>query len=128
MALVIGKKETRKVRINFDEAGDLDKFTRHTADVEFKILAIDEVKEIEALGQKENEAYDQDALVSKIFDSIVSIEGLKDEAGKELLYSDEVRDALINTLWIRYPIMIEFWNVQSGTLSPKAYKQAKLKN
>lgn len=128
MALIIGKKETRLVRANIDEAGDLDKFTRHTLDIEFKVLSGEEVKEIEALGDETSELFDRDAQVEKIFDSIVKIEGLKDENGVALNYNDETREILISTLWIRYPIMGEFWKVQAGTLSPKAYKQAKLKN
>lgn len=128
MALTIGKKDERTIRANIDEAGDFDKFTRHTIDIKFKILPIDEAKEIEALGDKTSELFDEDGQVEKIFDSIINIDGLKDENGVALVYSDDVRKVLIETLWIRYPIMSEFWKVQAGSLSPKAYKQAKLKN
>jgi hypothetical protein len=128
MALVVGKKNERTVRVNIDEAHDFDKYTRHTVDIKFKILPLDEVKEIEAIGDKESEIYDSDLQVSRIFDSIVSVEGLKDEDGNSLSYNDDVRELLTSTLWIRHPIMSEFWKVQAGVLSPKAYKQAKLKN
>jgi hypothetical protein len=128
MALVIGKKNTRKIRVNIDEAGDFDNYTRHTADIEFKLLSAEDVKAIEALGQKDNVAFDEDLQVSMIFDTIISVDGLKDETGAALVYGEEVREVLIDTLWTRYPIMGEFWKAQAGALSKKAYKQAQLKN
>ena len=128
MALVIGKKKTRKFRVQIEEAGDFTEVKKHSLDVEFNLLPRSELQEIRDLANEENEGHDADLAVSKIFDSIRSLEGLKDEAGNAISYDDEYRQIIIDTSWISIPIIRAFWSVQSGTSQADAYKQAKLKN
>lgn len=128
MALVIGRKKTRKFRVQIKEAGDFSAVKEHTADIEFRLLSRSEIQEIRDLANEENEGHDSDLAVSKIFDSIVSLEGLKEESGEAIPYDDEVRQFIIDTPWISIPVMRAFWSVQSGVTQTDAYKQAKLKN
>ncbi len=128
MALVIGKKKTRKIRVQIEEAGDFAEVKKHTVDVEFKVLSKSEVQAIRDLSDEKLESHDADLAVSNIFDSIISVDGLKDEAGNAVAYDDEMRQVMIDTPWISVQIMRGFWAVQSGISQTDAYKQAKLKN
>lgn len=128
MALVIGKKDTRKVRVQIKEQGDFNEEKNHNIDVEYKILTAPDLKEIDLLGQVGTDSYDLDAQVALIFDNIVSVDGLKDEAGNVLTLTPEVKKHLQDTLWIRYAITRGFWSVQHGISQADTYKLAKLKN
>ena len=128
MALVIGKKKTRKFRVQIEEAGDFTEVKKHTVDIEFNLLSRSEIQGIRDLANEENEGHDADLAVSNIFDSIVSVDGLKDEAGNTVDYDDDTRQIMIDTPWISIPIMRAFWSVQSGTTQADTYKRAKLKN
>lgn len=128
MALVIGKKNTRKIRAQIEEQGDFNEVKKHNVDVEFKILSPADLKEIEAYGTQGSENFDPETQAEMIFDQIVSVDGLKDEAGNPIPYSPDVRKHMIETLWIRHPILKGFWSVQIGISQADTYKQAKLKN
>ena len=123
MALVIGKKNTRKIAVVAEEAGDLLKVTRHTFEVEYKILSKAEADGIRAISND-----DEDMMVNAIFDSVVNVTGVNDEHGQPLVYNAQLREALIEAAWVRYPICSAFWNIQNGVTQPEMYKRLKAKN
>jgi predicted membrane GTPase involved in stress response len=123
MALVIGKKNTRKIAVVAEEAGDLLKVTKHQFDVEFKILPKAEADGIRAISSD-----DEDMMLNAIFDAVVNVTGVNDEDGTPLVYDAQLREALIETAWVRYPICAAFWNVQHGITQPEMYKRLKQKN
>ncbi len=49
MALVIGKKETRKFKVTAEETGDFLEVTKHIFEVEFKIIPKNKLDPIRAL-------------------------------------------------------------------------------
>jgi hypothetical protein len=123
MALKIGKKNTRKVAVVAEEPGDLLKVTKHTIEVEYKILPKAEVDGIRAISND-----DEDQMVSAIFDAIVDIKGVQDDDGQAIAYDAKLRETLIETAWVRYPICTAFWNIQNGISQPEMYKRMKAKN
>lgn len=128
MAFIVGKKNTRKIRVQIEVQGDFNEVEKQNLDVEFKIVSIGEAKAIEKLQDQNDEGHDTEAAANAVFDAIVSVEGLKDETGASLPYDDKTRQFLIDTLWTRYPIMRGFWSVQLGTSQAETYKTTKLKN
>ena len=123
MALVIGKKNTRKIAVVAEEAGDLLKVTKHSFEVEYKVLSKAETDGIRAISSD-----DEDMMVNAIFDAVVNVTGVNDESGQSLPYNAQLREALIEAAWVRYPICSAFWNVQNGVTQPEMYKRMKHKN
>ena len=85
MALVIGKKATRKIKITAEEAGDFAEVTKHVFDVEFKIVKKEELDGI----RETSNAGDEDLAINLIFESVVGVTGVKDEAGADIPYSKD---------------------------------------
>jgi hypothetical protein len=128
MTLVIGKKDTRKIRVQIEEALDFAEVKKHSLDVEFKILKPAQTKEIDELQTSTSENFDFELATQLVFDAIVSVDGLKDEAGNALTFSDEVKTFMTEQMWIRLPIMQGFWAVQNGKSQADTYKTLKAKN
>ena len=136
MALIIGKKETRKIRVNLDEAGDFAEVKKHTADIEFKLLKKDDIEHIQEISRvyldetqtEKNPSYDAELALDLIFDSIVDVAGIKDDLGESIPFDESVRDYLKNTIWTTLPILQAFWSVQGGVSQNDHYKALKTKN
>ena len=123
MVLVIGKKNTRKIAVIAEEAGDLLKVTKHSFEVEYKVLSKAEADGIRAISSD-----DEDMMVNAIFDAVVNVTGVNGENGQPLPYNAQLREELIEAAWVRYPICSAFWNVQNGVTQPEMYKRMKQKN
>lgn len=124
MALVIGKKSTRKIKITAEEAGDFAEVTKHVFDVEFKIVKKEELDGI----RETSNAGDEDLAINLIFESVVGVTGVKDEAGADIPYSKDLVEILKDTAFTRTAILQNFWAVQGGITQPALYKALKAKN
>jgi hypothetical protein len=120
MSLKIGKKDTREIKVQFDEPGNLLTVTKHDAVVEFKVLSRQEYINI-------NDSDDKEGRIDAILDSIVNISGLKNEDGSDCVYSEDVGKALFDVSWIFVPLIQAWHAVQSGSTQSDYYK-AKAKN
>jgi hypothetical protein len=123
MALVIGKKDTRKIKVVCEEPGDFIAVTKHTFDAEIKILSKKDLDSLrEAIKQDDNESSAQ-----VIAEAIVDIDGVKDGAGVAMPFSPELVQTLRDTPWVWVELVSSFWVVQNGTTQPAWFK-AKAKN
>ena len=118
MALVIGKKETRTIKITADEPGDLLKSTKHQFEVEFKLIKKDEVENI----KQSYRNYDNDGADMAVLETIVDVKGIK-ENGNDVQYSaSTVGPALVECPWVWNAIVSAFYNVQAGVTQVDYYK------
>lgn len=122
MALVIGKKDTRKFKCTAEEPGDLLEVTKHVFDVEWKVLPKEKVNEVRSvLG-------DQDALDVELKAALVGITGVKDESGADVPFTAELKETLFGISWIYSALFTSFWEVQNGVTQAAHYKALKAKN
>ena len=119
MALKLGNKDTRTVKIDAKEPGDLDKTTAYSFTAEFKILSTDTWRA--ELGQKDR------LMIDAMLDNLVNIDGLVDEDGEPLSFCEEVKTAILDARWLHQPLIDAFIAVQGG-MTMKEYQAAKLKN
>lgn len=122
MALVIGKKETRKFKVTAEEPGDFLEVKKHVFDVEINVLPTSKVTEIRSV-LSEAELLD-DAIKS----NIVAVSGVKDEAGNDVPHSAQLLDSLFEIAWVRNALIQAFFNIQNGETQASVYKAAKAKN
>lgn len=120
MALKIGKKATREIKVLLEEPGNLLAVTKHDLVVEYKILPRQEYVNI-------CESPDGDGRIQAILDSIVTVTGLKNEDGTDAVYSEEVGKSLFEVSWIFSPI-VQAWHAVQGGTSQSEYYKAKAKN
>lgn len=124
MALKIGSKDSRKINVVAEEPLDFAGVAKHTFDVDFKILPkadLDGIRETMNSG-------DDDLAVELIFDSIIDVKGVKDDAGAEVPFNTDLLTVLRETAWVRSAILQAFWAVQGGITQPALYKALKSKN
>ena len=124
MALVIGKKSTRKIKVTAEEPLDFAGVNRHVFDVEFKLLSESELNGITEMSN----AGEEEVALDGIFGSIVDVQGVKDESGTDIPFSTDLVEALRETVWVRRAINQFFWSVQRGVTQPELYKALKAKN
>lgn len=120
MALVLGKKNTRKIKIIAEEFGDFDAvIARHSFDVEFKVMPNTDWME----------AVQSDALTADLAkENMVGVDGVKDELGNSIAYSAELKDALFNETWLVRYLNEAFMATQGGAKQSDLYKKEKRKN
>lgn len=119
MALKLGNKTTRTVQIDAVEPGDNDKITRHSFTVEYKILS----KAEWTAELKDNDR----TLIDSISENIVHIDGILDEDGNAVKYSEAVKEAVLAERWLYEPLIDGYLAVQGGKTMAD-YKKAKAKN
>ena len=122
MALVIGKKNTRKIKVTAEEAGDFLEVKKHVFDAEFNVLPTSKAAEIRAI------AGDAELLDDAIKSHIVSIGGVKNEDGTDAEFTPELVDALFEIAWVRNALIQAFFNIQNGETQAAVYKAQKAKN
>ena len=120
MALILGKKHTRKIKVVAEELGDFDAVVaRHSFDVEFRIMP----------NADWMDAVSGDAMLADLArENMVGVDGVKDEAGNPVPYSDELKAALFNETWLVRHISEAFMAVQGGGKQADLYKREKRKN
>ena len=124
MALVIGKKTTRKIKVTAEEPLDFAGVNKHIFDVEFKLLSETDLNGIADMSN----AGEEEVALDGIFGSIVDVQGVKDETGADVPFSKELVQVLRDTVWVRRAINQFFWSVQRGVTQPELYKAMKAKN
>ena len=119
MALVLGKNKTRKIKVLAEQIGDFDVVVRHNFDIEFKIMPNTDWLD----------AVHCDMAISDLArESMISIEGVADEQGNPIAYSEELKAALFNETWLVKYINEAWLAVQGGTKQTELYKKEKRKN
>lgn len=120
MALVLGKKNTRKIKIIAEQIGDFDAVVaRHSFDVEFKIMP-----NTDWLDAVHSEAMTADLAR----ENMIGVDGVTDELGNPIAFSEELKTALFNETWLVKYLNEAFMTTQGGTKQTELYKQAKRKN
>ena len=122
MALVIGKRSTRKFKVTAEEPGDLLEVTKHNFDVEWSVLTKDKVNEIRSI------LGDQEAVDTEIKAALVNVSGVKLEDGSDVEFTPELKEILFNTSWVYSALFTSFWEVQNGVTQAAHYKALKAKN
>ncbi|MDI1231332.1 MAG: hypothetical protein PSU93_09305 [Methylobacter sp.] len=120
MALVLGKKNTRKIKIIAEQYGDFDTvLARHSFDVEFKIMPNSEWLE----------AINSEAMLTDLAkENMIGVDGVKTEAGEMVPFSDELKAALFDETWLVKFINEAFATAQGGAKQSDLYKKEKRKN
>ena len=120
MALVLGKKNTRKIKVIAEQAGDFDTVVaRHSFDIEFKIMPNTDWMD----------AVHGDAMIADLArENMIGAEGVNDEQGNPVAYSEELKAALFNETWLVKYISDAFMAIQGGTKQTELYKKEKRKN
>ena len=120
MALVLGKKNTRKIKVIAEQYGDFDEIVaRHSFNIEFKIMP-----HADWLDAVNTEA----PLADLAKENMVSVDGVTDENGNAIAYTAEIKEALFNETWLVKYLNEAFMTVQGGAKQTDNYKQAKRKN
>ena len=114
------QKNTRKIKILADEYGDLDAvIARHSFEAEFKLM-----QNVAWL-----DAVQSDALTADLAkENMIGVDGVKDEQGNAIPYSDELKEALFNETWLVKYLNEAFMAVQGGIKQTEMYKKEKRKN
>ena len=119
MALVLGKKNTRKIKVIAEQVGDFDAVVRHSFDVEFKIMPNTDWMD----------AIHSETMVADMArENMIGAEGVTDEQGNLVTYSEELKAALFNETWLVKYINEAFLATQGGTKQTELYKKEKRKN
>jgi hypothetical protein len=120
MALVLGKKNTRKIKVIAEQFGDFDTvIARHSFDVEFKIMPNTDWMD----------AVHSEAMTTDLArENMIGAEGVTDELGNPVAYSEELKAALFNETWLVKHINEAFLATQGGIKQTELYKKEKRKN
>lgn len=117
--ITLSKKNTRKIKVEATEPGDFTEITKHTFTAEFKIIPNDEWKQL-----LEDDAQLHDVLKR----GLVNVEGVADDAGKELPFTSDLVEALLSEPWIVAPLFKAQMAVQGGVSQSELYKKERRKN
>lgn len=123
MALVIGKKATRKFKATAVEPGDFLDARNHSFNVEWNVLPR---QKADALRQLVKD--DVNAANDAIFDELINVDEVNDEVGNSVPFSPQLVEALRSQSWIENAMIGTFWAVQNGLTQGEYYKALKLKN
>jgi len=120
MALILGKKNTRKIKVIAEQVGDFDVLVaRHSFDVEFKIMPNTDWMD----------AVNSEAMTTDLSrESMIGVEGVTDDLGNPVAYSEELKAAMFNETWLVKYINEAFMAIQGGIKQTELYKKEKRKN
>ena len=120
MTLVLGQKNTRKIKVIAEQYGDFDALiARHSFDVEFKIMP----------NTDWIDAVNSEAMTADLAkENMIGIDGVKDDLGNPVAYSEALKDALFNETWLVKYLNEAFMAIQGGVKQTELYKKEKRKN
>ena len=104
-----------KEKVIIQEPKDLGRKKQSDIVVEFKKLPVSETKQL--LESSASGDINDDQLLQE---NIISIEGLIDESGKEIEYTQDVLDELLEIEYVRRPLIKRFMEVLVGREALKA--------
>jgi hypothetical protein len=108
MSFVLAPVEAIRVIVNIEIPGDYGNSTPADLDIKFKKLPVSELKKIQD-GEKS-----KIPLRDIVRDNILDIQGVKGVDGKDIHYSDEVRDQLMDMSHVLGAVLMGFWQAQNG--------------
>jgi len=109
MSFVLAKKDTIKIVVKVLEPQDNGRIKKSDFQAEFKKLSVTDTKDLLADLEAGN-LTDDDLMESYLVD----LKGVKDEQGKEIEFSDDLRIQLMDIDYVRKPLMEAYMGVTLG--------------
>ncbi len=120
MSLKIGKKTTRKSKIEAVEPLDYENSTTHTFDVELEVIP---KSRWDKMFQSDQKPSDTDILKT----TLKNLEGLVDDNGQPVKFDDDVKLKVLDEPWVAAALIEEQISIQQGKTGSE-YRRLKLKN